>query len=164
MSSSFGAVISPDIFSRHPPLFCLPIQLNTPRCKSTSSPKASKTLPPRSSPTIRTSLAKGPARARLILPFSVEYNSAINLYLEVRTPHHHTSPPLTFIPQPQAHFCSALVKTHGASRIKKLVALEKLFVRKRQLRRDIKKSGKGGIEGWDEACVYLSLPLGSLSS
>ncbi|KAJ9105090.1 hypothetical protein QFC20_004376 [Naganishia adeliensis] len=71
----------------------------------------------------------------------VEYNSAINLYLE-----------------PQAHYVSALVKTHGASRIKKLVALEKLFVRKRQLRRDLKKSGKGGIEGWDESAQTLTLP------
>lgn len=52
--------------------------------------------------------------------------------------------------QPQAHYASALVRTHGASRIKKLVALEKLFVRRRVARRDLKRSGTG-VEGWEEA-------------
>ncbi|KAJ9099960.1 hypothetical protein QFC21_003968 [Naganishia friedmannii] len=58
----------------------------------------------------------------------------------------------------QAHYESALVKTHGASRIKKLIALEKLFVRKRELRRNVKKSGKDGVEGWDEVNQILTLP------
>jgi hypothetical protein len=83
----------------------------------------------------------------------VEYNAAVNLYVEVSSdslPHIIFTKGLLYIVhlnQPNASYSSALISTHGASKIKNILALKKLFVR--EVVADKKRTGKDNGE-WDE--------------
>ncbi|KAG7530664.1 hypothetical protein FFLO_04890 [Filobasidium floriforme] len=71
----------------------------------------------------------------------VEYNAAINLYVE-----------------PQASYCSSLISTHGASRIKNIVALEKLFVRSIKVDKRPTSRSPGGGSKWDDNSQVYFVP------
>ena len=83
----------------------------------------------------------------------VEYNAAVNLYVEVssdsspRVISMSDSLSIVYMNQPNASYSSALISTHGASKIKNILAFKKLFVR--EVVADKKRTGKDNGE-WDE--------------